>query len=76
MCSMQWIMTDIGLSAIWVKDDEEVEEVKDYHPCDDSGGIICPYGVLVEQFPLEEEGLETCKRYGHVCPYHYVAEMV
>lgn len=38
----------------------------------------CPYGALVEQFPLldeytEETGLERCSVFGHQCPYNYVA---
>ena len=53
-----------------------LEVVEEYHPCDDSDGMICPYGVLVEQFPLEEKGIKPCKHYGHICPYHYVAELI
>lgn len=35
----------------------------------------CPYGPLVEQFPLPSEGDDrACRIYGHVCPVFIVAE--
>jgi hypothetical protein len=35
----------------------------------------CPYGPLVEQFPIKEKNDErTCKIFGHDCPVFYVAE--
>jgi hypothetical protein len=35
----------------------------------------CPYGPLVEHFPLNEEYNEkSCRIYGHDCPVFYVAE--
>ena len=35
----------------------------------------CPYGVLVEQFPLAEDRNEmSCRIYGHDCPVFYVSE--
>lgn len=35
----------------------------------------CPYGYLVEEFPLEH-GERSCPVYGHDCPVFYVAEAV
>lgn len=35
----------------------------------------CPYGVLVEQFPLQEDRSDmSCRIYGHDCPVFYVCE--
>ncbi len=35
----------------------------------------CPYGILVENFPLNEEFTDkSCKIYGHDCPVFLVAE--
>lgn len=35
----------------------------------------CPYGALVEEFPIIEEGNEKrCIIYGHICPVYKVAE--
>ena len=35
----------------------------------------CPYGPLVEEFPIIEEGNEKrCIIYGHICPVYKVAE--
>jgi hypothetical protein len=35
----------------------------------------CPYGVLVEQFPLQEDRNDmSCRIYGHDCPVFYVCE--
>lgn len=35
----------------------------------------CPYGVLVEEFPLKKENDDrSCRIYGHDCPVFYVAE--
>lgn len=37
----------------------------------------CPYGVLVEQFPVADDNIQEdlqCRRYGHACPVFEVAE--
>lgn len=35
----------------------------------------CPYGSLVESFPIGDFGNdETCRIFGHICPVFYVAE--
>ena len=35
----------------------------------------CPYGPLVEQFPLKKKRTnKSCKIFGHECPIFYVAE--
>lgn len=35
----------------------------------------CPYGPLVEEFPLpESDGEQSCRIFGHHCPVFYVAE--
>lgn len=40
-------------------------------PCKFTG--YCPYGSLVEEFPLED-GKERCEIFGHHCPAFYHAE--
>jgi len=35
----------------------------------------CPYGRLVEQFPLENGG-KSCTEFGHDCPVYTVSENV
>ena len=34
----------------------------------------CPYGYLVEFFPLEERDEYSCGVFGHDCPVYYLAE--
>ena len=35
----------------------------------------CPYGPLVEQYPLlEKRDAKSCKTFGHQCPAYYVSE--
>jgi hypothetical protein len=37
----------------------------------------CPYGPLVEQFPLlEQANDQSCKFFGHQCPVFFVAEKI
>lgn len=44
-------------------------------PCSKLG--YCPYGVLVEEFPLlKDEDDESCPIFQHQCPVYYVAEPV
>lgn len=42
-------------------------------PCHKLG--YCPYGPLVEHFPLKEKRTKnSCSVFGHECPVFYVAE--
>ncbi len=41
-------------------------------PCNQLG--YCPYGYLVEFFPLEERDEYSCEIFGHDCPVYYLAE--
>jgi hypothetical protein len=34
----------------------------------------CPYGSLVEEFPIAEDSEYTCRIFGHICPVFKVAE--
>lgn len=44
-------------------------------PCLATG--FCPYGTLVEEFPIElEKNERSCDVFGHDCPVFYVAEPV
>jgi len=40
-------------------------------PCKILG--YCPYGYLVEQFPVADPE-DACPVYGHVCPVYFVSE--
>lgn len=40
-------------------------------PCYSCG--YCPYGVLVENFPLQRDSF-SCEVFGHDCPAYYLAE--
>jgi hypothetical protein len=43
-------------------------------PCQTLG--YCPYGPLVEQFPIKEKrDDESCRIFGHQCPVFFTAEM-
>ena len=42
-------------------------------PCNKCG--FCPYGSLIEEFPLEDNNM-SCKVYGHNCPAYYHAEFI
>ena len=45
-------------------------------PCKELG--YCPYGPLVEKFPVDEVGggEKSCPVYGHNCPVFYTAVAV
>lgn len=45
-------------------------------PCHACG--YCPFGSIVELFPLHEPGHEdmSCGAFGHDCPAYYNAEMI
>ena len=51
------------------------QKVKIIKPCHSCG--FCPYGQLVEAFPLREKrnGF-SCKVFGHDCPAFYGAELM
>lgn len=44
----------------------------DSKPCHLAG--YCPYGKLVEAFPLKKNSKYACKVFGHDCPVFYHAE--
>jgi hypothetical protein len=72
----KWVLEKGKLTCEWGP-----EEPKEYYPCQDSDGMICPYGSLVEMMPLAKDvkGIERkqiCKHYGHLCPYAYYAELI
>jgi hypothetical protein len=46
--------------------------LKGNQPCHFCG--YCPYGKLVEEFPLKERSKYSCKVFGHDCPAYYQAE--
>jgi hypothetical protein len=58
----------------WLNNKKVIEEnLKKEKPCHKCG--YCPYGQLVEEFPLEEGRSKlSCKTFGHNCPMFYHAE--
>jgi transposase-like protein len=36
----------------------------------------CPYGQLVEEYPLRKNSKYSCELFGHDCPVYYLAEFV
>ncbi len=53
---------------------EVVVEVDIEHPCNTLK--YCPYGQLVEEFPLDRNGDLNCGVFGHHCPVHYHMEEI
>ena len=43
-------------------------------PCHKCG--YCPYGGIVEEFPLKMKSKLSCKTFGHDCPMYYNAEEI
>ena len=41
-------------------------------PCHKLG--YCPYGPMVEMFPLKKRNKFSCKVFGHNCPVFHTAE--
>ncbi|MFZ3166339.1 MAG: hypothetical protein WA130_01905 [Candidatus Methanoperedens sp.] len=54
------------------QDKKHTIERIEIEPCNDLG--YCPYGYLVEFFPLEERDEYSCPIFGHDCPVYYLAE--
>lgn len=51
---------------------KETEIEKPCHKCN-----YCPYGQLVEEFPLTNKRTKmSCKTFGHNCPVYYMAENI
>jgi len=50
-----------------------VKNIKIEKPCLKLG--YCPYGPLIEQFPLKDKrNKQSCRIFGHQCAVFYVAE--
>lgn len=68
------LMKDTSVFSVWGKKinwDKRVKAV--CKPCWEIK--YCPYGPLVEEFPLKEVRDEkSCRIFGHDCPVYYVAE--
>lgn len=61
----------------WVNNTKPVWKAEQIpKPCKICG--FCPYGPMVEMFPLHEPGHEkmSCDIFGHDCPAFYNAEMM
>jgi hypothetical protein len=50
-----------------------IVELKEEFPCSKLG--YCPYGVLVEEYPLDH-GEKSCPVFGHDCPVYYLKSEV
>ena len=62
------------LAMTWLNNHTIIKgNLKKEKPCKKLGW--CPYGQLVEAFPLKDERNEvSCKLFGHDCPMFYHAE--
>lgn len=56
----------------WLKNNEKIWK-KIVKPCKMCG--FCPYGQLVEEFPLTNDKDIACQVFGHDCPVFYQAEI-
>lgn len=60
---------------MWSNTEEILERNKDKEkPCKSCG--YCPYGAMVEAFPLKNRSKYSCPVFGHDCPMFYNAEDV
>jgi len=60
--------------SFWLNTTKEIHK-RIKKPCKDCG--YCPYGDLVEEYPLRQTNNKiSCKRFGHDCPVYYLAEKV
>ena len=58
---------------LWANTSKVIKNnLKKVKPCKKLG--YCPYGVLVEEFPLKMKSKISCELFGHDCPVFYVAE--
>ncbi len=63
-----------ALAMKWLNNETVIKEnLTKEKPCKKLGW--CPYGQLVEAFPLEDHEI-SCKIFGHDCPMFYHAEGV
>ncbi|MBU0962648.1 MAG: hypothetical protein KKD48_01960 [Nanoarchaeota archaeon] len=55
-----------------IKNGIEKENENRIKPCRELG--YCPYGSLIEEFPIGKDIKYLCKTFGHNCPVFYCAE--
>ena len=65
-------MWRVGYKTLRGIDMDEEKKITVVKPCRKLGW--CPYGSLVELFPLKEDSDISCSIFGHDCPVYYVAE--
>ena len=59
----------------WINTEKKLHSPLDIEkPCHSLG--YCPYGSIVEYYPLEREEGIKCNLFGHDCPVFYQAEKV
>jgi len=57
----------------WINNKRRIWKHKEIvKPCHKLG--FCPYGQLVEEYPIKRRNKYSCKTYGHECPVYYQAE--
>ena len=59
--------------SIWLNNKKIINK-KITKPCKLCG--YCPYGQLVEEFPLKQINKYSCKVFRHDCPVFYHAEQI
>ena len=62
-------------SLQWVNNERRIHSKEDVEfPCKRLN--YCPYGTLVEYYPLLDRSEYSCPTFGHDCPAYYQAEFV
>ena len=65
--------------SIWLNNKKRIYDSSEIRkPCLDLDRL-CPYGCLVEEFPLHPRDSEmgySCGIFGHDCPVFYIAERI
>lgn len=62
------------MEEMWINTSKVLESNRNkVKPCHKLG--YCPYGAMVEMFPLEMKNSKmSCRVFGHDCPMYYNAE--
>ena len=63
-------------TTLWLNNSKPIFKKDEIEkPCYKCG--YCPYGQLVEEFPLHEDDLGlSCKVFEHNCPVYYYGEFI
>ena len=67
------LLQEVNMIELWTNTKEPLKRnFKKVKPCLKCG--YCPYGAMVEAFPLKDKSKLSCPVFGHDCPMYYNAE--